>query len=147
MSAIYWLTAMVILLGIEIATLGLTTIWFAGGCLGAFIAAVAGADVTIQIIVFFVISLILLFITRPVAVRYLNKGRVKTNADSLIGKRAVVTKAIDNLKAEGEAEINGQIWTARSADEDVKIEEGKVVEICRISGVKLIVKEKMEDKE
>ena len=147
MSAIYWLTAMVILLGIEIATLGLTTIWFAGGCLGAFIAAVAGADVTIQIIVFFVISLILLFVTRPVAVRYLNKGRVKTNADSLIGKRAVVTKAIDNLKAEGEAEINGQIWTARSADEYVKIEEGKVVEICRISGVKLIVKEKMEDKE
>lgn len=146
MDAMYWLAAMLILLVIEIITLGLTTIWFAGGCLGAFVAAAAGADISIQIIVFFVISLVLLFATRPIAVKYLNKGRTKTNADSLIGRKAVVTKTIDNLKAQGEAEINGQVWTARSVDEDVKIEEGRIVEICRISGVKLIVKEKMEDK-
>lgn len=145
MSEMYWLIAMLILLGIEIATLGLTTIWFAGGCLAAFIAAVAGADFAIQIIVFFVISLVLLFVTRPVAAKYLNRGRTKTNAESLVGEHAVVTKAIDNLKAEGEAEVNGQVWTARSADENGKIAAGKVVEICQISGVKLIVKEKMEE--
>lgn len=43
MDAILWLAAVVVLLVIEIATLGLTTIWFAGGALIAGIAAVAGA--------------------------------------------------------------------------------------------------------
>ena len=90
------------------------------------------------------VSLVLLFVTRPIAVKYFNQGRTKTNADSLIGERAVVTKDIDNLRAEGEAEVNGQMWTARSLDGDVKIQAGTIVEVCRISGVKLIVK-KMED--
>ena len=145
MSAIYWLIGMLILLVIEIVTLGLTTIWFAGGCLAAFVAALAGGGLAVQLIVFFVVSLVLLFVTRPIAVKYFNRGRTRTNADSLIGQRAVVTKAIDNLKAEGEAEVNGQVWTARSLNEDVVIPEGAIVDICRISGVKLIVKEKMED--
>ena len=144
MNGIYWLIGMLILLGIEIVTLGLTTIWFAGGCLAAFVAAVAGAGLGIQLIVFFVVSLVLLFVTRPIAVKFFNEGRTKTNADSLIGERAVVTKDIDNLLAEGEVEVNGQVWTARSLEGDVKIEAGTVVKICRISGVKLIVK-KMED--
>ena len=95
----------------------------------------------VQLIVFFVISLVLLFATRPIAVKYLNRGRTKTNADSLVGRKAVVTKDIDNLKSEGEAEVSGQIWTARSDDEDVKIPAGAVVEILRISGVKLIVRD------
>lgn len=145
MNAIFWLIGMLILLGIEIATLGLTTIWFAGGCLAAFITAAAGGGFALQLIVFFVVSLVLLFVTRPIAVKYFNKGRTMTNADSLVGMRAVVTKDIDNLRAEGEAEVNGQFWTARSLDEDVKIKAGTIVEVCRISGVKLIVKEKMED--
>lgn len=141
MNAICWLILMLVLIGIEIATLGLTTIWFAGGALGAFIAAAAGGDFPVQLIVFFVISLVLLFATRPIAVKYLNRGRTKTNADSLVGRKAVVTKDIDNLKSEGEAEVSGQIWTARSEDEDVKIPAGAVVEILRISGVKLIVRD------
>ena len=145
MSGIYWLIGMLILLGIEIATMGLTTIWFAGGCLAAFVAAVAGGGLGIQLIVFFAVSLVLLFVTRPIAVKYFNQGRTKTNADSLVGEKAMVLKNIDNLLAEGEVEVNGQIWTARSLDGDVKIPAGSVVEVCRISGVKLIVK-KMEDK-
>ena len=145
MSAMYWLIIMLVLIVIEIATLGLTTIWFAGGCLAAFVTSVAGGSPVLQVMVFFIVSLILLFATRPIAVRYLNKGRTRTNVDSLIGQRAVVTKTLDNLKAEGEAEVNGQTWSARAAEEDHRIEAGTVVEICRISGVKLIVKEKMED--
>jgi len=144
MSGIYWLIGMLILLGIEIATLGLTTIWFAGGCLAAFVAAAAGVGFGVQLIVFFVVSLVLLFVTRPIAVKYFNQGRTKTNADSLVGEKAMVLKSIDNLLAEGEVEVNGQVWTARSLDGDVKIPAGAIVEVCRISGVKLIVK-KMED--
>ena len=135
---------MLVLLGIEIATMGLTTIWFSGGCLAAFVTAVAGGGFGVQLIVFFVVSLVLLFVTRPIAVKFFNQGRTKTNADSLIGEKAIVMKDIDNLLAEGEVEVNGQMWTARSQDGDVKIPAGTVVEVCRISGVKLIVK-KMED--
>ena len=144
MNGIYWLIGMLVLLGIEIATMGLTTIWFAGGCLAAFVMAVAGGGFGVQLIVFFVVSLVLLFVTRPIAVKFFNQGRTKTNADSLIGEKAIVMKDIDNLLAEGEVEVNGQVWTARSQDGDVKIPAGTVVEVCRISGVKLIVK-KMED--
>ena len=144
MNGIYWLIGMLVLLGIEIATMGLTTIWFAGGCLAAFVMAVAGGGFGVQLIVFFVVSLVLLFVTRPIAVKFFNQGRTKTNADSLIGEKAIVMKDIDNLLAEGEVEVNGQMWTARSQDGDVKIPAGTVVEVCRISGVKLIVK-KMED--
>ena len=136
MNGIYWLIGMLVLLGIEIATMGLTTIWF--------VTAVAGGGFGVQLIVFFVVSLVLLFVTRPIAVKFFNQGRTKTNADSLIGEKAIVMKDIDNLLAEGEVEVNGQVWTARSQDGDVKIPAGTVVEVCRISGVKLIVK-KMED--
>jgi membrane protein implicated in regulation of membrane protease activity len=107
MNGIYWLIGMLVLLGIEIATMGLTTIWFAGGCLAAFVMAVAGGGFGVQLIVFFVVSLVLLFVTRPIAVKFFNQGRTKTNADSLIGEKAIVMKDIDNLLAEGEVEVNG----------------------------------------
>ena len=65
MDAILWLAAVVVLLVIEIATLGLTTIWFAGGALIAGIAAVAGAGRVVQFVLFLIVSLILLIFTRP----------------------------------------------------------------------------------
>lgn len=84
MDAILWLAAVVVLLVIEIATLGLTTIWFAGGALIAGIAAVAGAGRVVQFVLFLIVSLILLIFTRPIAMRYLNTNRTRTNAESLI---------------------------------------------------------------
>ena len=87
----------------------------------------------------FVISLILLFFTRPIAVKYFNKDRVKTNVESMVGRQAIVTDEIDNLKAAGQVTVNGQEWTARSWDEKVKIPVGEVVTVRAINGVKLIV--------
>ena len=58
MSAMYWLIIMLVLIVIEIATLGLTTIWFAGGCLAAFVTSVAGGSPVLQVMVFFIVSLI-----------------------------------------------------------------------------------------
>ncbi len=146
-NAIFWLIAMIVLLGIEIATLGLTTIWFAGGCLAAFVAVLLGVSTAAQILIFFVVSLILLFVTRPIAVKYFNRDRTRTNVDSLIGRHAVVTEAIDNLKGTGAAVVNGQEWTARAEEDGCIISEGTVVEIQRISGVKLIVMENKEKTE
>lgn len=90
MTSIYWLIAFVILVGIEVATMALTTIWFAGGAFVAFLLSLLGAGVEVQLAVFVVVSFLLLFLTRPFASRYINSNTVKTNAESLIGKEARV---------------------------------------------------------
>lgn len=145
MYAIIWLSALVILLIAEALTLGLTTIWFAGGSLVALVAALFGANVWIQLGAFLVVSLILLIFTRPVAVRYMNKSTLKTNVDSLTGETGVVSERIDNLEATGKVKLNDVFWTARSEDGNA-IEQGTVVEITGVEGVKLIVRVKEEVK-
>ena len=139
MQAIYWLIIFVVLLVIEFATMGLTTIWFAIGALGAIAVALIGGDLIIQLLVFFVLSVVILVSMRPFATRYINKGRVKTNAESLIGMTGKVTEKIDNIAGNGTVVINGQEWTARTDNDIITIDEGALVEIKEISGVKLIV--------
>lgn len=139
---IIWLVLLVVLLVAEAVTLGLTTIWFAGGAFVALIANLIGLHTAIQIALFFIVSILLLALTRPVAIRYLNKDRIKTNAESLVGRTAFVVEEIDNLKATGCVSIDGQEWTARCEDETAFIEKDKVVVIKGIQGVKLIVSKK-----
>lgn len=140
MDGIFWLAVVIVMAVIEIITLGLTTIWFAGGALVAFLASMLGADFLVQLVLFIAVSVLLLAITRPLAVKYLNKNRESTNAESLIGELAVVKEEIDNLNARGHVSVNGQEWTARSFEEKI-IPEGATVEIVEISGVKLLVRE------
>ena len=142
MEAIVWLAVAIVLLVVEIITLGLTTIWFAGGALVACVAAALQADFLVQMILFLVVSVVLLFFTRPVAVRYMNKNRTKTNAESLMGKEAVVLQEINNLKASGQVQLNGIEWTARAENMEDVIEKGAIVCIKKIEGVKLIVTRK-----
>ena len=142
---IFWLALFVILLIIEIITVGLTTIWFAGGALVATVASGLGASQAVQWILFFAVSVILLIFTRPVAMKYFNKETIQTNANSLIGKKAVVIQDIDNLAQTGQVRINDIEWTARTADDSQKIGKGAVVLIEEIRGVKLIVKQNKED--
>ena len=97
MEPMIWLGILAVLLLIEAITAGLTTIWFAGGALVAAVAAYCGAGVFLQFVLFFAVSLVLLVFTRPVAVRYMNRNVEKTNAESLLGKKAVVIEKIDNL--------------------------------------------------
>ena len=82
---IFWLVLLVVLLVIEMATLGLTTIWFAGGAAAAFVASILGAGLVVQIVVFLAVSILLLVFTRPFAAKYINKNRVRTNVDRLLG--------------------------------------------------------------
>ncbi|MCD7736665.1 MAG: NfeD family protein [Lachnospiraceae bacterium] len=141
MQAVIWLALLVGLLAIEAVTLGLTTIWFAGGALVAFVLAILQVDLAPQIAAFCVVSVLLLIFTRPAASHWLNRGRTRTNAESLIGEIAVVTETIDNLAGTGQVQVRGQYWTARTAEHSLKIEKEKNVKIEGISGVKLIVKE------
>ena len=140
-----WVILLVLFVVIEVLTMGLTTIWFAGGALVAAITAALRLPSYIQIATFIVVSFVLIFFTRPIAVRYFNKDRVKTNAESIVGKKAIVTGAIDNIKASGQVTVAGMEWSARSISDDITIEEGKVVTVVAISGVKLIVEERKEE--
>lgn len=144
MQTMYWLVLFVILLIIEIFTMGLTTIWFAGGALVAFIAGVLGFGVIVQGIVFVAVSVILLIVTRPIAVKYFNKERQKTNAESLIGQQALVLEDIDTLQAIGRVEINGQEWSAKTDEPNGHIVRNTVVVVEGIQGVKLIVRAREE---
>ena len=137
-----WLIIFVACIVIEIVTLGLTTIWFAGGALIAAVSAALGAPLWLQAVLFGAVSLALLYFTRPIAVKYFNKDRVKTNAESLVGKQAVVISEIDNLQGIGQVSVNGQEWSARTVEEGITLTEGSVVIVRAISGVKLMVEEK-----
>jgi len=136
-----WLIIFVACIIVEIATMGLATIWFAGGSLVAAVAAAVGAPVWLQVILFFAVSLVLLYFTRPIAVKYFNKDRVKTNVESLIGRQAIVISDISNLHGTGQVTVGGQEWSARSVNENQEIKVGAVVVIRAISGVKLMVEE------
>ena len=140
-TSICWLAVFVLLIVIELATMGLTTIWFAGGAVAGFIASMLGANVVIQAVVFFVVSIVLLIFTRPFAVRYINFNKTKTNIDGLIGQEALVLEEINNIRETGCARLEGKEWTARSVDDTV-IPADTVVIVERIEGVKLIVKTK-----
>lgn len=139
-----WLIVFVVCIIAEIISMGLTTIWFAGGALVAAVVAVIGAPLWLQIMLFAVVSLVLLYFTRPIAVKYFNKDRVKTNAESLVGKQAIVISEIDNLQGIGQVTVGGQEWTARTTQEGITLPVGSVVVVRAISGVKLMVEEKQQ---
>lgn len=137
----FWLIVFVACIVIEIITMGLATIWFAGGALIAAIGAVFGVSLVLQVILFTAVSLVLLFFTRPVAVKYFNKDRIKTNAESLVGKQAIVISEINNLQGIGQVTVGGQEWSARTTREGITLPVGSVVAVRAISGVKLMVED------
>ena len=133
-----WLVVMVLFLMVEAATVGLVCIWFAVGSLAALIAALLGAEIWLQIVLFLVVSAVALYFTRPLAKKYVNAKVEPTNADMVIGKECRVTEAIDNIAGTGAVYVDGKTWTARSESDEV-IPEGTLVTAKSIKGVKLIV--------
>lgn len=138
-APVVWLIIFAAMVGIELLSLGLTTIWFAGGAIVSLVASAAGAGVNVQIILFIVVSMILLVLVRPWAQKHFNHDRIRTNAQSLIGQSAVVMEEINNMKAQGRVLVRGQEWSARNAAGDEIISKDTQVKIKEISGVKLMV--------
>ncbi len=143
MSSVFWLVALVLFSIVEGVTVGLVSIWFAAGALAALIVSWLGGSVWIQTVVFGIVSFAAMAIARPLTHKYLVRSKEATNADRAIGKDAVVTEEINNLKASGAVSVSGVIWTARSGDDTV-IPEGITVRVLRIEGVKLFVAVKEE---
>lgn len=139
MQPVYWLVMVALLLVLEMATLGLTTIWFAGGALVAYIAGLCMAPLWLQIVLFLVVSIVLLVFTRPVVEKHLNNNREKTNVDSLIGKHGKVLEEIDNFNQTGRVSLNGMEWTARNIIAEEKISQDSRVEVKEVKGAHLVV--------
>lgn len=135
-----WLVLLVVFILVEIATVGLLTIWFAGGALAAFFISLADFGTAVQVIVFLIVSLALVLLIRPLAQKKFNSGHIRTNAQTLIGEEAVVLEPIDNLQSKGRVMIQGQEWSARSVDDKEKFDKDDVVQVMSISGVKLMVR-------
>ncbi len=140
--AIFWLIIFIIMLVLEMVTVSLTSIWFAAGSLVALLMSFTRAGFLAQVIVCIIVSVVLLILVRPWARKRFNRGRTRTNAQSLIGQDGVVIEEIDNLHAKGRVSVNGQEWAARSTDETRTFSEGAAVVVREISGVKLIVEAK-----
>ena len=136
--AIVWLIVAIICLIVEGLTAGLATIWFAGGALFAWFASLLKAPLWLQILVFFVVSIVTLILTRPLVKKMMERKVVPTNADRAVGKEAWVTAAIDNTRGEGIVNLEGSEWSAVSESGEV-LEEGVKVTVKEIRGVKLVV--------
>ena len=146
MDSIYWLLLFILLLVIEVMTMGLTTIWFAGGALAAFLVSlVAGNILELEVAAFILVSVILLLFTRPLAMRYLNRRLVATNADSVVGTIVRVTEPVNNILDQGAAQADGKVWTARAAQDELTFDQGELAVVQEIRGVKLILQKKKED--
>ena len=135
---IFWAAAIVVFVVVELATVGLASIWFALGSLCALIAALLGAPVWLQIVWFVIISVATLVSTRPLVRKYINSKTQATNADRVIGRTAVVKERIDDLAATGAVLADGKMWSARTVDGSA-VEAGALVTVRAIQGVRLIV--------
>ena len=135
-EAIVWLALFVILLIVELLTVGLTSIWFAGGALGV--------DLLWQIGAFILVSFVLVYFTRPFAVKYVNAHHEKTNYEQAVGKIVRITQRVDDLAQTGKGILDGMEWTVRTDSKEV-LEKDTLARVIRISGVKLIVEPYKED--
>lgn len=144
METILWLALIVIFIIVEISTVGLTAIWFAGGALVALFVQLFGLNIYWQIIIFIIVSAILLTVTRPWALKYFKPRLVKTNYESVVGENVCLTETVDNMKGTGTAVYKGQEWTVRAYEAGRIFEAGTIVAVKEIRGVTLYVVESQQ---
>jgi membrane protein implicated in regulation of membrane protease activity len=134
----FWLVALVIFALAEAATVGLVSIWFAGGALVALIVAGCGGPIWVQVLLFLAVSGIMLAMLRPFVRRMTKSSKTETNAGRHIGREALVQEEINNLTGTGAIKLDGVTWTARSESGEV-IPVGETIVVRRIEGVKVFV--------
>ena len=142
-----WFIVAVGLLIVELSTQQLVSIWFSLSALitGFVCAFVPNMELWLQLLIFAILSVVAVILTRPLAKKLQRKDSAKEiNLGLVIGKKAVVVEKIDNTFETGAIKIHGTIWTARSINDEV-VEVGEVVVFEKIEGNKAFVKKYMED--
>ena len=115
---------------------------FSGGALVAALVAAIGAGAVVSWLVFIVVSLLLLWVVRPIARAHLRTpAQLRTGTAALIGRRAIVLERIANDEGVGCVRIDGEVWTARAYDDDSVIEAGTPVQVIEIRGATALVSE------
>lgn len=143
-AVMVWLIAIIFFLGVELSTVTLTSIWFAAGALAAMLVAMFDGNIIVQIIAFLIVAFGLLYATKPWSKKFIDTKKESTNVDRAIGERVRVIERISNLDQTGRVMYNGLDWTARTEDDKITIEQGELVRVLQIAGVKLIV-ERVEE--
>ena len=138
LMSIIWLVALVVFAIAEAATVQLVSIWFAAGSLAAFLVSLCHGPLWLQVLIFFIVAVAALILTRPLIKKHLNEQVKPTNADRVIGMACNVIEDIDNIAATGAVSVQGKVWTARSKTGQ-PFKEGDLVRAVAIEGVKLIV--------
>lgn len=138
MDKIIWLVLMVLFFMVEASSVTMVSLWFGAGALAALIAALCEAELWLQIVLFFVVSIVLLASLRPLTRKFFTPKISRTNVDSVIGTTGLVTAAIDNVSATGQVKLGAMEWTARSSSGN-PIEAGTLVRVDKIEGVKAFV--------
>ena len=137
---VFWLIAAGIFFIIEMATIGFLVFWLGIGSLLAMVTSFFIDNIIVQFAVFLVTSSILIIFTRPLVNKFVKVPKeIKTNAYSIIGKKGIVTSKINNIEGNGQIKIDGEVWSAKSLDEE-DIEKNTEVEIVEIDGVKAVVR-------
>lgn len=126
----------------EVLTTGFFLAPFAvGGALAAGVDAVGAGELAAWL-VFVLVSVLTLSLVRPlVRSRLLSSPPTRTGAAALVGKQALVLENINNHQGVGCVKIDGEVWTARSLDEDREIVAGTRVEVVDIKGATALVME------
>ena len=137
-----WLVLAGVILLIELAHPRWILIWFAlGAAVSAAVATFLPSAVTLQILVFLVVSIGLMATARPITYHLLFKRRphFATNAAAIIGREEICTSDIDNLRGRGAIRVYGSVWHAVSSRDDVKIKAGQRVRVVEIRDLDLVV--------
>ncbi|MGI6344052.1 MAG: NfeD family protein [Bacillota bacterium] len=138
-----WVIIAIVFAVVEMATTEFFSLFFALGGLVAALLAVVTEDWVLQTVVFIVASVIFTWRLRPILLRSYLSNEVKTNVARQAGRVGIVVQEINNLEAQGQVKVDGELWTARSESGET-IAAGQRVEVVRIEGVKAIVRTKEE---
>ena len=141
MEYYYWLIAAIVLVIIEICTVGFGAICFAIGAGFSGLASALGANLTWQVLIFIAVSLLIFIFLRPIYLRFIDRKSVdvKTNVEALIGKKGIVSERIDASQHSGRVAVDGDDWKAVSEDGTI-VEKGADVEILKQESVILTVR-------
>ena len=135
-----WLVICGVCLIIEMFTVSFLMFFPGVGAFLAFIAAILGANVTVQSLVFVISSALMILFIRPLVTKLFKTKDVKMNSDALIGKNGIVLKDIKGTEKIGQVKVSGEVWSAVAEEDDEILKDAKI-KVVAISGVKLIVKE------
>jgi len=140
---VLWLILLLGLAAVETLTLDLFFIMMAVGALAALVATFVGAGLVLQIVVFSVVSLLMILLVRPIAVRHLRKGPEdqQNNIERLVGAAATALEPV--TAHSGTVKIGGDTWTARSVD-GAALPEGTRLSVSRIDGATAVVEREVQ---